>query len=318
MKLTFGESTPSPSEYHFLEPNYESNGVINDVTVARELVREAELKMPCPARPKVDLDTWRAVIDLLDASVVPELAHELTDSDLSDCFEALSVKTTLNSDIGVSDLVKVDVHGNFDEENWTNHVEGVIEYAINVLPPVTAALMGGYVSEVRVFGTHYYKTNVLPDDKSYGGLHKPYRRSIDITDTCYAHLHELDTHTPNPNRNTNCTLLHELGHTVHNMYGFLRPGDHGYEYRMEGSELDSSGCINPINLSERQAEFVIDVFRSYALSHRDGFETARYNSYGLSHPAETFACAFGVLARQGGEVIKEDYPQYYDMFTHLL
>lgn len=178
--------------------------------------------------------------------------------------------------------------------------------------------MGGYLCEVRVFEKNNYYENILPEDKKYGGLNKPYRRSIEVTDFSSCRIHKKPEKYPCKNSSFSSTYLHELGHVVHNLYGFLRPGDAGYEYPSKKDELDSTGCISPIDLTERQSKFVYDVFRTYVYNRMDCYEDIHSRSYGHTHPVEAFACAFEILCRNGGEKIIEDYRHFHDVFTHLI
>lgn len=303
-----------------LEPNYETEGFVDSVGTAKGLVQEANLRMPNMCNPKVNLDNWRRVIELLSHDVISKLGTEIEDYDLSKCFQSLSIKLDDNTPFEVEgDLLNIKTGPNIEkEEKRVQHISEVMKHAIQVLPPVTSALLGGYLCEVRVYEKDNYYENVLPEGKKFGGLNKPYRRSIEVTNYCSGRIHKNPDTYPCKSSSFNCTFLHELGHVVHNLYGFLRPGDAGYEYPSSKGELESTGCISPLNLSERQANFVYDVFRSYVYNRMECYDNIHRSRYGHTHPVEAFACAFEKLARNGGEKIVEDYPQFHDVFTHLV
>lgn len=303
-----------------LSPQYETEGIVSSTETAKGLVREANLKMPRPSNPEANLDNWKRVIDLLDVEVISNLGREIEDYDISKCFKSLSIKLDEDTPFEIEDdILNIKIGPEIENhDERVEHIVGVMKHAIDVLPPVTASLIGGFLCEVRVYEKDNYYENILPDDKKFGGLNKPYRRAIEVTNYCSGRIHKNPDTYPCKSSSFSCVFLHELGHVVHNIYGFLRPGDGGYEYPSQRDELESTGCISPINLSERQANFVYDVFRSYVYNRRDCYQNIHRRKYGHTHPVEAFACAFEKLVRNGGEEIVEEYPQFRDVFTHLV
>lgn len=98
----------------------------------------------------------------------------------------------------------------------------------------------------------------------------------------------------------------------------LRPGDHGYTYPSQKNTLSSTGFIEPITLSEKQAQFVYNLIQSYVYTQMDCYDTVRYDDYSTSHPAEAFACAFEVCLRKGDTHLYEEYSQFQNTFNQLI
>jgi hypothetical protein len=302
-----------------LEPEYEPDGIVNNISTALGLVKQSDLRVPRPSSPMCNLKTWRRVIDMMNAEVIEELGEKIETHDLSNAFKTLSLKLDDCSTYQVDDIIKVKTTSEVsDEKSSKEHIKSVFRYVVEKLPPVTAALVGGYLSEVRIYGQSEYHDDILPDGKKYGGLHRPYRRCIEIVDRCSSRIHKNPKNYPCYNSSWQCIFLHELGHTVHNIYGFLRPGDGGYDYPSSEDEIESTGCINPINLSKIQSQFVYDMFRTYVYNHMDCYNNVyKYGNYGQQHPTESFACAFEVLLRNGERKIMDEYWHFRDVFTHL-
>lgn len=307
------------SQKRFLEPQYEPQGVVKTTSTGIGLVREAELHIPRPSKPYCSFEDWRRVIDMVSPSLLPEIAEEINDHDVSNAFKTLDIKVNDNPRFSTSDILNVKTGSEVEHEQAeVEHIHEVFNHCITQLPPVTSALIGGYLSEIRVYDKDNYRDNILPEGKRFGGLHRPYRRCIEVMGSCSCRINKNPSSYPCKNSSFSCMFLHELGHTVHNLYGFLRPGDHGYDYPSPRDDIESTGCITPLNLSERQSTFVYDIFRTYVYNHMDCYNNPHYASYGQEHPTESFACAFEILLRNGEEEIMDEYWHFHDVFTHLL
>lgn len=303
----------------FLNPNYNPRSVVKNVDTALGLIREGRLHVPRPSSPQCSFEDWRRVIDMLSPSIIPKVAEHLRSHELSDAFKTLDIKINENPKFSSEDILNVKTGPDVkDEQSEVDHINGVFNYCISQLPPVTSALIGGFLSEVRVYDRDNYLDNILPSGKRYGGLYRPYRRCIEVIDSCSCLMSDDPDSYPSRNSSFSCMFLHELGHTVHNLYGFFRPGDHGYDYPSPRNDIESTGCMSPLNLSERQSKFVHDMFRTYVYNHMDCYNNPHHTSYGQEHPTESFACAFEVLLRNGEEKIMDEYHHFHDVFTHLI
>lgn len=297
-----------------LQPEFTPDSVISDKEVAEDIVQEINPSMAHPSSPKVDIIEWKRIIEFFSPELFTHIAQETSFNDRRKCFITLSIRFDEDTPFSVSDLVDVTCGSTVgdDTEEYREHVLEAYEYALNVLPPVTATLVGGWLGQVRVFEKSHYKDEVLPGDNRWGGMHYPYRREIQIGMSCW---NEYGMEYPSTSHSSSCTMLHELGHVVHNIYGFYRPGDTGYEYPSTKGDRESTGCLPTFDLSSHQAEFVYEMFRSYALHHRDAFDDVHYSGYGRTHPVEAFACGFELLLRKGEQEILENYEQFGDIFS---
>lgn len=298
-----------------LKPNFEPDGVISDPDIASNIIREINPQMAHPGSPEINVVEWERIIEFFSPELFTHIAKETSFNDREKCFTALSIRFDEDTPFEISDLIDVSCGPEVDENRrkYRNHVLSAYEYALNVLPPVTSALVGGWLGQVRVFDPDYYKDEVLPDGKRWGGMHYPYRQEIQISMNCWNKFGDFEY--PKESRTHSCTMLHELAHVVHNIYGFYRPGDSGYEYPSKKTNPSSTGCISPINLSDHQAKFVYEMIRSYTLHHRDAFDDVHYSGYCRTHPAEAFACAFERLLRRGETEFLEDYEQFVDVMS---
>lgn len=311
------EKQDTKTNFGFLEPEYETEGLIDNEETALSMILESGISVPCPQKPYCNVRNWRRVIDMLSESAVAEVASGLERHHMSQAFKTLSIKVDSDIPYRVEEILNIKLDdGVSDDER--QHVEEVFLHCIEQLPPVTAALVGGFLSEVKVFERDTYYNEVLPDGKRYGGLHRPHRRCIEITEGCSCRVNVEPDDYPSRNSSFSCMFIHELGHTVHNVYGFLRPGDYGYDYPSKDDEIESTGCISPLSLSDEQSKFVYDMFRTYVYNHMDCYENIRYNNYGNQHPTEAFACAFEILLRNGEQKLVDDYHHFHDVFTHLV
>lgn len=305
----------------YLESNYTPSGLISDPDIAMDVFINADLSMPSMESPAADLDKWREFVDVLTPEVITELGEMVPFYEESQFFKALSIKVDEETPYDVTDLVKITLGPKEQEKDKPNdtvaHIERGYEYVLKVLPPVTSGMVGSWLGEIRAFDNHYYKDEFLPGDYSWGGLHYPRRGEIQMT-TDYWYDFTDDVEYPSKSNSSTSTLLHEIGHTVHNIYGFHRPGDSGYAYPSGKHTIVSTGMLPQTNLTTRQEEFIMEIIRSYALNQRDAFKNIHYTGYGTTHPAESFACAFDVLLRQGGPNLRERYEQYNDLFSLMV
>lgn len=299
---------------NILTPEFDPDGVISDKEVALAIVKEINPQTAHPSSPRFDLVEWKRIIEFFSPELFTHIAQETSFSDRKKCFTTLSLRFDDDTPFTISDLIDVTCDPTVGDKkaDYRDHVLETYEYALNVLPPVTAALVGGWLGQVRVFNKEYYREEVLPDDKRWGGMHYPYRREIQLSMSCW---NDYGMEYPSTSHSSSCTMLHELGHVVHNIYGFYRPGDTGYEYPSKKGGKDSTGCLPTYNLSERQAQFVYDMYRSYALHHRDAFDDIHHSGYCRTQPVEAFACAFELLLRKGEPEIHENYEQFWDVLN---
>lgn len=302
-----------------LDPEFYPKGVVKSPSVAKQLVQEAELTVPTVEEPKCDLEKWEYVIDMLHPTAIYELGESLDSKELADCFKALSIRFD-EGDFTVSDIVSIESGPDLSKQDseeideYIQHVESSYTYALSVLPPVTTALLGSWLDTVSVFDYDYYVDVYLPEGKRWGGMHFPDKREIQVTTKCYVD-DPSEVEYPLSHSYGSCTLLHELAHAVHYLYGFQRPNDDGFEYPSSKNELESTGCVSPIELMPEQAEFVLEMFKAYVFHHQPEYEKVRANRYCQTHPVEAFACAFEVLLRYGTEPIATRYPQFYDVLS---
>lgn len=299
-----------------LNPDYKPSGIITDTNTAFDILAQANLTVPCPANPKCDPTKWKKIIELFDVSLITKISTELR-YDLSNVFKTLSLRLDPETPYTTSDIINVKVSPclQHQKESETAHCEDVFKFCIEQLPPVTSGLIGGYLSEVRIFDRDEYIEKMLPEGKRYGGMHKPYRKSIDILGNCRCKIQTMSE--PDEDTYMDCTFIHELGHVVHNIYGALRPGDHGFTYPSDKNTLDSTGLIEPLRLSRVQYNFIYDLIRAYVYTQMDCYDTIRFDDYSTQHPVEAFACAFEFYLRKGDSMLYSRYPQFQDVFSHL-
>lgn len=297
-----------------LQPEFTPKEIISDREIAKSIIKEVNPQTAHPSSPKVNVNKWKPIIEFFSPELFTYIAEESSFNDRRKCFTTLSLRFDENTPFEVDDLIDIDVGptaGN-KEKDYREHILNAYEYALNILPPVTATLVGGWLGQVRIFDNKYYKKEILPNDKKWGGMNYPYRKEIQIGKSCWNNFH---LEYPSPSHSQSCIMLHEIGHIVHNIYGFYRPGDTGYNYPSKKYEQDSTGCLHPFNLSSYQAEFVYEMVRSYALHHMDEFEDVDYSGYGRTHPAEAFACGFELLLRKGEQELFDNYEQFVDVMS---
>lgn len=203
-----------------LEPNYTPSGIISNVDTAVSIIYDSGLKVPNSANPECDLNKWRKVLDLFTIPVITDIPKKISEYNISNVFKTLSIKLDPNTPYDVEDILTIKVSSGLQhtKQSEIKHCKTVFTYCIDRLPPVTAGLVGGFLSEVRLFEHEEYM-KYLPDEKRYGGLHKPFRKSMDVVGECRC---MIDTHVddyPDITSGLSCTFLHELGHVVHNIYG---------------------------------------------------------------------------------------------------
>lgn len=299
-----------------LRPNVEPAGIITDSDVAVDVVKKINPQVASPSSPKAELGDWKYIVDMFSPEMFTHIAKVSSFSDRKNCFKTLSIRFDEESPFTVEDLLNVSVGPTVEdnEDEYIKHILDAYEYALTVLPPVTATLVGGWLGQVRVFERDYYRDEVLPDSKRWGGLNYPYRREIQISMSCW---NEYGMEYPASSHSSSCTMLHELGHVVHNIYGFYRPGDTGYVYPSSKNNRDSTGTLTPVNLSGHQKRFVYELFRSYSLHHRTEFDDIHHTGYCRTHPVESFACAFELLLRKGESEIFENYEQFKDVLSMM-
>lgn len=293
------------------------NGVVSNTSVAKFVIRDINPDIPDPQTPFVNFKEWELIVEMFSPEVFTNLAESNEFPLLNDAFVLFSYRFDDSSPFIIEDLFNVDCGPNTGEDEEL-HAYNVLEYSMHVLPPVTAGLINIWLGSVRMFDRGYYYEEILPDGVEWPALNKPYKGEIQVSIKNSLHCFTPDSHEPKTTRNHGCVILHELGHVVHSIYGFYRPGSEGYDYPSDRYSLESSGHMHQLELSSYQEEFIMELFKSYGQNHLESTRNIRYNEYGNAHPAEAFACAFEKYAREGLDIIDSEYPQFSTILRFLV